>query len=501
MNQNNITTRSKPISFPAIARILSSISFGIGLAAFAITGSYMRLSGDDYCYGAVFRQLGFWKMQTHSYTIVTPYSGNRFALTLFSGIAHLFPVKINGLLPALTILIWLGGIFLVVIYLQRILGKKTLIVEVLLISAALLFLTLHEAPDIVQSLYWRSAMLPYTAPLAGATLLIAYMLKAYQRDTPGFLSLSGIGLLALINAGFSETGAALQAGFLGLLLIACWLLSRRSDTIQFKPTSQILLAALAGTTLGILLLVLSPTNQPRQIAMQLPPTPDLLTLIRISSFNAYIFCWGTIKSFPLHSAVTVSTGITLSLLYHSAPQARSVLHALRNTIIKGALTGLITFLLVACCVAPSAYAQSSYPVARALITPRYVLITALFICGWVSGSLLRTIWFDEHVSRRKILAISALCLTLLGLYPLYTGLTMTNKLQKYQRWAAFWDIRNKEIDHARQLGQFEIDVMQLDHIIPGVAELSADPQFWYNNCAEDYYDMQSISAGLPGWDD
>jgi hypothetical protein len=71
---------------------------------------------------------------------------------------------------------------------------------------------------------------------------------------------------------------------------------------------------------------------------------------------------------------------------------------------------------------------------------------------------------------------------------------------KFQKWASLWDDRDREIRSARQSGLFELQVMQLDHLIPEVGELSPDPNTWYNNCAEDLYDVDAISANLPGWD-
>ena len=53
----------------------------------------------------------------------------------------------------------------------------------------------------------------------------------------------------------------------------------------------------------------------------------------------------------------------------------------------------------------------------------------------------------------------------------------------------------------RRLGAREIEVVLIDHIIPDVAELAPDPNFYYNNGAEWYYDIRSLAANQPGWDD
>jgi len=50
------------------------------------------------------------------------------------------------------------------------------------------------------------------------------------------------------------------------------------------------------------------------------------------------------------------------------------------------------------------------------------------------------------------------------------------------------------------MGNSSVDVILMDKIIPDVAELQPDPDYWYNNCAEWYYDLRRLSASLPGWD-
>jgi len=70
--------------------ILLVIVFALPLLAYAYMGSFMRYSGDDYCYAWILGQNGFWKAQVVSYFQVSTYNGNRYALTFFSGLADLY---------------------------------------------------------------------------------------------------------------------------------------------------------------------------------------------------------------------------------------------------------------------------------------------------------------------------------------------------------------------------------------------------------------------------
>jgi len=46
-----------------------------------------------------------------------------------------------------------------------------------------------------------------------------------------------------------------------------------------------------------------------------------------------------------------------------------------------------------------------------------------------------------------------------------------------------------------------VEVVEIDHLIRDVRELTPDENSWYNNCAEEYYDIDVLRANLPGWDE
>ena len=161
---------------------------------------------------------------------------------------------------------------------------------------------------------------------------------------------------------------------------------------------------------------------------------------------------------------------------------------------------VVSYLLIVFCVAPSAYAQSSYPVARAMVIARFVTVIAAAVLGAEIGRA-AALSISSAGQTRALTWLACLFIVLTYIYPIQAAPGVLAEIPRYRRWAAFWDARDLEIRRARGRGQSDLLVVRIDHIIPSVAELSPDPGYWYNNCAERYYDAGSISASLPGWDD
>ena len=147
---------------------------------------------------------------------------------------------------------------------------------------------------------------------------------------------------------------------------------------------------------------------------------------------------------------------------------------------------------------PSAYAQSSYPVGRALILAAFAVAFASAAAGAILGSFLEA---KPRKFEKIVLRVAEVSVAIVGIYALAGTISTFSDLTRYQRWARFWDERHSQILSERRAGAGEIEVMLIDHIVPDVAELQPDPDFFYNNCAEWYYDIQQLAANQPGWDE
>jgi hypothetical protein len=476
--------------------VIGCLSFLFGLSAYVVNGSFMRYVGDDYCYGGLLRTFGIWKAQSFSYTNNPPYHGNRYSLTLLSGIFGLFPPALNGLLPGLAIILFLLGIYRVLTSAAAFLSFEVRRLEKLLAATVIVFFTLRDAPDLSQSLYWRSGMLPYLAPLIGIVWLLGIILNQLQRDHSSRRIFIFIILLAFLSAGFSETAAAVQAGFLVLALTGSWLSGKRGEVGALKALPHFG-GALIGTLLAMIVLIISPANQFRQA--DLPTPPGFVSLISMSVHHAYILSHATVTKLIASNTAIFATFLLLTFHLRSRRSSPSSMNS--NRFIGGIiLIPLLSFFLVICSMAPSAYAQSSYPELRALITARFVLVIGIAMIGiWVT----RALWavFGNARSRKSLLLIvMVVTILFVSLSPILSAKDNFAETTRYRRWAQQWDLRDQVIRDSEEHGGKDIEVEQLRTIIPRVGDLSPNPDHWYNNCAEMYYGMSSIRAVKPDSD-
>ena len=239
---------------------LGCVALAIPLALYAWTGSNMRYTGDDYCYAGLFRQRGFWETIRSTYLGPSPFNGNRYSLTLFSGLAGMVGPAASAALPAMAIWTGVAGLTFGSGAAARAFSFRFSRLERLLAAEGIVFYTLAMSPELAQSLYWRSAMLPYFLPLVLLTIIGGIILDQARQRRPPRLWLGATFALALLAGGFSETAAALQ--FTALALAFIFILSaRRRGGRHFPWGSRILALALAGTVLALVLLAASPANE------------------------------------------------------------------------------------------------------------------------------------------------------------------------------------------------------------------------------------------------
>ena len=277
---------------------LFCLTLAVPLSAYAYNGLSMRYSGDDYCYAGILRLHGFFETQWYSYMNVSTYNGDRYSLTLFSSLTDIFSPVANGALPVLAILFFLAGMYWVLSSISRLIPREPdarpdrLIL--FLSSEAIVFFTLYLAPSLGQSLYWRTGMLTYLAPLIANTFLIGFVLSQAQKEGPLGWSLLACLILSILSGGFSETGVALQSTYLGLVLIVLVLLNRQKIGAWPRRAVWLTATSLAGTLIALLLLWISPTNHTRMTQL-LPPPPNLTETISLALRGMIIFAYSSIK--------------------------------------------------------------------------------------------------------------------------------------------------------------------------------------------------------------
>jgi hypothetical protein len=460
-----------------------------------IVGSTMRLSGDDYCYSGVLKSYGFWNAQIDSYTSAPFFHGNRFALTLFSSITGLFDPLGNAILPGLVLFMWLLGLTLL---LRKNLGfmggNSRLVVWIALaLSFFIIFFTLELTPDVTQSLYWRSGMIPYLIPLV-MTLFIAHLIRSGMQKPPRFPRMMALFVLSWLTGGLSETSAVFLVAFLGIGLLLTFLLKERQEANRAR---LMIISALIGVLLALFMLMFSPVTS--RILNKEQFNHDIWFVLSMTLENLKVFLARSLKYQWIILGSIFCLFVFSSLLFgfwkKTFPRIELSHLFLKFIIISGSFMILIFSVLF-----PSAYARNMYPENRTMIMAEFVLAVFVASIGWFSGEVIK----NYLAQFRRTLAALVICLAMvvigISVIPIRSANNLLIGLPRYQRWASFWDQRNSQIGIEKESGKVALEVMQLDHIIPDVGDLSPDPAYWYNVCASLYYEVSSISANQPGWD-
>jgi Family of unknown function (DUF6056) len=499
--QNNLT-KSQTVVFTIACLALTAVFFG-----YIVIGTFMRMSGDDYCYNAVEGEQGFWRTQGYSYLYGTVFGSNGYSLTLASSLSSEVGTISSRLLPGLVLILWLIGGYLLVRGVSRILvpehsSKRGFqILETLLVAGIITFFTLYLAPNLTQSLYWRSGLLTYLMPLTFITYMTAFFISVVQIQSQKWWTWTTLFLLAFVGGGFSEAVTPMQLGLYSLVLVSVLAMSvkrRRVYTWILKPLS----ATMIGTILALVIMFLSPVNHLRQ--QGLPPSPGFVRLVVMSLENAFVFYKISLYKQLLPNVLCGLTALAISyIVYIRQPeQTQRRLNPFPITRVILVSLGLIIagYLLIVCVMAPVAYGESSYPDLRTLIAPRWIMVIQIISLGWLAGWILSR-WLKARPGATQLTTITAMIIILgVGVLAITAAKNIYAQIPQYQRWAMYWDKRNDQILQAKQEGQTVVQVMEIDHMIQGVSELGADPFFWYNVCAARYYGIERIYANQPGWD-
>jgi hypothetical protein len=444
---------------------------------FAMPGFQSRYVADDYCFSAAVRNYDFWSAQSYFYQNVS----NRYSVLPLINFSEVFGQKVISYTPLVAILLWLAGTAWLITSLARKGNIQQPVWLGLLVSSALVFFTIQMAPNRFQSVYWRSGLLTYLMPLAFISFLVAILMDQTQSNSKHLKKvggMAGITLLAFITAGFSETSTAVMVVGLALGIVLAGAVKDRDTRNRWLP---FLISALAGALIGLLLLYISPANLRRTSV--LPDPPGLPTLVSLSCLYAFDFIVDSLKTLPLPTMIGIATAGLLGMALAPAPKQKRAW--LVPVIVMGA-----TFALLVAAAAPSVYAESAYPEARAWFVGRWVLNIGLGSLAFWLGRWASELFKVLRTVKIQIACFSLASLLLLG-YGARTALHTFQTIPDLVERAQQWDTRN-QILMAAPSGR-TVSVQALDSWF-GLEEMGPDPAMWVNHCAADYYGLQGIQA-------
>lgn len=461
--------------------------FFAGLLFFAYLGIFNRYYADDWCYNADLLNLGL-VGTLKGYTYITTYASNRFSLTLFSGLFYYLGIFGVQMMTPLTIITWLAGIYCNLHNLNKITKSRFPVRVILFIAIAILYYALYLAPHPYQNLYWRSGLLPYTAPLIMSTWIFGLITWQIRMGNPSRLWVLLVGLLAFLAGGFSEAGCAFLAAALGLYVLAA-IFGKTKKSAWAEKTLPMASIALFLVLTAMVFLILSPANDSRMLASYGEPTP-LLELPMLVLTLGFDFVDYFIHDLPIPTAIIFVTFALLAFILRLTERYSFKVQDMAKWILI--ITG-IAFLLIAASQAPSAYVEGNPPAPRAQIIPRFIIILLLTSLAWLSGYFMR-----QHITWKWANFLAIFMLLFCYAYAVRSIILTSERLEIYTQRATIWDQRDFNILQAKEQGDLEVNVRGIDSLPVGeMKDLQPNGKDWVNRCAARYYGLDAIHAVLP----
>lgn len=465
-----------------ILKLITIIIPGMGLGIFAFLGYFGRMFTDDFCYSYSYNSLGLIGTLRGYYFIMT-FTAHRYSLTFFEWVIDRFGIPGIQWMPFIFILLWWSGVYLLTIEINKRTGENLGRIEIAALTSILLFFSIYLAPNLYQSLYWRTGILPYTAPLIAGIWLLVFLFHSQLSNS--FAKYLILGLGGFIAAGFSEAGAV----FIGVIfsIIIAWsiwsLLCR--NKMPWLSLGRPGIVCVAAIIAALVIMYLSPINHQRQISYQAPASIGM-TFLFACRF-AFDFIWLSFRTQPLPNIAFCIIASGIGFLSEKS-NAFDFKWVIRITI----LSLLSAFLVIWVLHLPSAYVEKSPPAERTLIMARFILLVSELVIFYFSG-----LWLAGF-RQNNVLQIASVILVAVGLvYVVRTEIiTIQYQFPRFQKVAQVWDQRDSSIRAARQRGDQKVDVQPIDsQYIGGLLELYPSPN-WVNLCASQYYGVKEILATL-----
>jgi hypothetical protein len=465
---------------------LGTALFSIGLLLYAYLGIYNRFWADDWCYNADLNTLGFWGTM-QGYTFITHYASNRISLTFFTLLMQQWDIFSAQITATLVIILWFGGLFLILQGLNRFFNFKLKMAFIILVTVVIEYYSFYLAPNQFRTLYFRSSVLTYSAPLICSLYVFGLLLWQANRERPSRTLAFWMAPLSFIAATFSEAGCAYLGAALGILWLVTFIYKRKGH-LWAKCIFPAATIALASVALATLVLVLSPAIAPRHVGYPDPMNPLKVPVLAV--VFTFDFIQSSLRGLVVPHAVF---GLLFLLLPFFAAVAGTETNISLSKSVKAILViAVLAVLLIAASQVPAIYIEGGPPASKALISARFTLLFAFAAIFWLVGH-----WLVARIKGNYRYAALLLILVPI-LYTIRPIALDYAELPRYVQRAKVWDERDQSILAAKEQGILQIDVKGIDsRYIGQTLDFKENPNFWVNGCAETVYGVDEIRATLP----
>ncbi|MBL8100357.1 MAG: hypothetical protein JNK81_14330 [Anaerolineales bacterium] len=453
------------------------------LIIYAYLGSFTRYIADDYCEAVRVTRSSTIQAVVERYSDGAWRAASRYSNITFVGFSEALGENSIPITTVLMIVFYTTGLCWSVSETRKILNINWHISVDYFLGMALAYFSLLLAPNLFQTVYWRSSMMTHFAPLAFGSLLFAFVIRqARTLRIHSIFIYAFIMLCAFIISGFSEPPTTTLLTALSVLFVSLWLWNT-------SPTRKIYLALtlsmFMGVFLGFLLMLFSPAitnvaNEKSQSIFQ----------ILITSFSyAIAFTQDSLRTVPL--PLFISFLIPFLLIWSLKQVTENTIPNLSKHIpLLLILIPLITWMLISAGFSPSVFGQG-YPVERMRFLARLLIIITFMMEGILLGLWLPALVINRQLGIRLSLIIFAIVSIV---YPLRTALNVIqHQIPEYSERAYLWDLRDAYIRRHAAQGETDIAIVGFSGVY-GIKEIDDNPKHWVNVCAANYYGVNSIRA-------
>ena len=407
-------------------RALGILTFALllALAAFALRGTYTRYRTDDFCTAASLKERGYFESQRF---FRDGWSGRFSYYAIKHTLESIGPFTARVVPGAMVMLLVVASVWT----LRRFLDARLALAG----GCAVAFANVDSAPELFSAygpLFWECGAVTYLLPV----VLIAFWVGVVLRSSNLIVAF----LLMFIAGGLSETAVAAQLP----LAIGAVILARNRAAV----------AGLAGTLAAFAVMATAPGNAVRAATLDAPATP------LDAAANTLQLAYSYLGSHLFLEGASLLIVLVLGLV--AAPR-------IPHRIALGTAATAVVAYIATC--APSAWALSSGPPARALVVSNFFLIVMLFALG----ALLR-------VPHPALVAIAAII-------PILSVVSVARDLPRARADAAHADTIDRLLREQR--GR---DVVLRSRWALAERFATQDPRHWSNGCVSDYHRLTSLSV-------
>lgn len=458
------------------------------MAVYSYLGTYSRYIADDYCEAVRVTRSSPISAVIERYQAGDWRAANRYSNLLFVGFSELIGGKNMQITIASMVIIWAVGLVWSAHELRKFLGINWTNSMDWFLGLTFGVFSFLQAPNLFQTIYWRSSMMTHFAPLALGTLLFAFWVRlaSYSINRQLFwMTYPLIFIATFIIAGFSEPPVTTMVTGLALIMAVVWIWG-------VPPARQRLLAllmsAFAGAFLGLMTMVFSPANANLEHGV----IPGVLDILKNSFLYSYFFVVDSLRVFLIPGAISFLIPALLVWLYMQTSASEFSPIQKRALWVIVFFSPVVMWILIAAGFSPSVYGQG-YPVERMRFLARAIMTFTIMLEGAAFGCLLRDLKFG--FARASVQLIAVAIMILIGLvYPVRAAIIVFGgNHEEYLTRAALWDLREAYIIRHANLGEKDLIIPAFSGVYK-IKELDINPNLWTNRCAAQYYGVNTIQA-------